>query len=116
MFSRSRSSNANGEIGARLERLRSDLDALQGDIQSLAAEGQDGAADRFVSAIGAAGGLAQRALKLAEDLAAGMAGDVEHWTADNLHSARARVRAQPLSALAVTFGVGALVGAMLLRR
>jgi ElaB/YqjD/DUF883 family membrane-anchored ribosome-binding protein len=116
MLARFRSRSANGRIGERLEQLRSELDALQSDIASLAADGQERVGDRFGSAIRAAGGLAERALKLAEDSAVSVAEDVENWTADNLHSARDRVRAQPLSALAITLGVGALLGAMLLRR
>ena len=44
------------------------------------------------------------------------AGEVETWTNDNLDSARESVRAQPLAAIALSMGAGALVGAIFLRR
>jgi len=41
---------------------------------------------------------------------------VETWTNDNLDSARESVWAQPLAAIALSMGAGALLGAIFLRR
>jgi hypothetical protein len=45
-----------------------------------------------------------------------MADDVETWTNDNLDSVRGSVRAQPLSAVVLAMGAGALLGAIFMRR
>jgi len=41
---------------------------------------------------------------------------VEDWTNDNAETLREQVREQPLFACAVAMGIGALLGAILLRR
>ena len=63
----------------------------------------------------AAKNVAERAYRLAEEAAAHLVDDVETWTDDNLDSVRGSVRAQPLSAVALSMGVGALLGAIFLR-
>lgn len=103
------------DIDKRLDALRSDLDALQGDTKGLAGDAAEIATGRAHDAIRAAEGLAQRALRLAEETASGLRGDVENWTNDNLDSARDRVREQPLAALAMSLGLGLVLGAILLR-
>ena len=96
------------DIDKRLDALRSDLDALQDDTKGLATDAA-GVAAR------AAESLATRALRLAEETASGMASDAEAWTNDNLDGARERVREQPLAALLVSLGIGAILGALVLR-
>jgi len=59
--------------------------------------------------------MAERALRLAEDTASSAYDDVGHWANDNLDTARDRVREQPLSALLVSLGIGAIIGALVLR-
>ena len=103
------------DIDKRLSALRSDLDSLQDNTKGLATDATDIAAGRAQDAIRLAEGLAQRALRLAEETASGFRGDVETWTNDNLDHARDRVREQPLAALMVSLGIGAILGALLLR-
>lgn len=103
------------DLDKRLDALRSDLDALQDDTKGLAIDAVDVAGSRARDAVHAAEGLAERALRLAEETASGMASDVEAWTNDNLDTARDRVREQPLAALLVSLGIGAILGALVLR-
>ena len=103
------------DIDKRLDALRSDLDALQDDTKGLATDAVDVASGRAQDALKLAEGLAQRALRLAEETASGYRDDVEQWTNDNLDNARDRVREQPLAALMVSLGIGAILGALLLR-
>jgi ElaB/YqjD/DUF883 family membrane-anchored ribosome-binding protein len=108
--------NGNAPIDKRLGALRADLDALQGDMKGLASDAGDVANDRANGAIRAAENLAERAFRLAEEAASQAAEDVEAWTNDNLDSVRETVRSQPLSAIALSMGAGALLGAIFLRR
>ena len=108
--------NGSKNIDTRLGALRSELDALQGDMKGLAGGVGDVADDRVHLAIRNAENVAERALRLAEESAAHMADDVETWTNDNLDSVRELVRAQPLSAIALSMGLGALFGAIFTRR
>jgi len=103
------------DLDKRIGALRSDLDALQDNTKGLANDAVDLAKGGAREAIRAAEGLAERALRLAEETASGFAGDVENWTNDNLDSARDRVREQPLAALAMSLGLGLVLGAILLR-
>ena len=108
--------NGAKDIDRRLGALRSELDELQGDMKGLAGDVGDVADDRVHLAIRNAENVAERALRLAEEAAAHVADDVETWTNDNLDSARESVRAQPLLAIALSMGLGALVGAIFRRR
>lgn len=108
--------NATKNIDTRLGALRSDLDALQSDIKGLADDAGDVTKDRARLAVRAAECVAERAMHLAEETASQMAGEVENWASDNLDSARESIRAQPLSALVLSMGAGALFGAIFLRR
>lgn len=96
------------DLDKRLDALRSDLTALQDDSKGLAT-------DAAGVAVRAAESLATRALRLAEETASGLASDAETWTNDNLDVARDRVREQPLAALLVSLGIGAILGALVLR-
>jgi ElaB/YqjD/DUF883 family membrane-anchored ribosome-binding protein len=108
--------NATKNIDTRLGALRSELDALQGDMKGLAGDVGDAADDRVHLAVRRAENVAERALRLAEESAAHVADDVEAWTNDNLDSVRGSVRAQPLAAVALAMGAGALLGALFMRR
>lgn len=111
--------NTNGRrksVEARLGALRSDLSSLQTEVKSGVGEVGDVAGERAVAVVHSAGDLAARAFRLVEDAAMDLADDVDDWTNDNLKSARASVRTQPLVAIAFAVGAGALLGAILLRR
>ena len=108
--------NDTKNIDKRLGALRSDFDALQGDMKGLAGDVTDVADGRIHRAIRDAEHVAERAYRLAEESVEQAAGDVETWTNDNLDSARKSVRAQPLAAIGLSMGVGALLGAIFLRR
>ena len=60
--------------------------------------------------------MAERAYRLADEAVAGTTDDVEEWTSDHLDTARETVREKPLAVMAVAMGVGALFGAIFLRR
>jgi ElaB/YqjD/DUF883 family membrane-anchored ribosome-binding protein len=114
-MARPRKTPAEKGFDAKLDALRSDIDALKNDTKSLVSEGQDVAHDRARAAMRTAEDVAERAYRLAEETTTDVADDVENWTNDNLKSARERVQRQPLSAMFLSLGVGALVGALLRR-
>jgi ElaB/YqjD/DUF883 family membrane-anchored ribosome-binding protein len=89
------------EIEARLEALKSDFHALQDDLRGLA-DGVSGAASDAVHVTNRAAGDALES--------------VSGWTNDNLGSLQDSVRRQPLAAVILSAGAGALVGALLSRR
>jgi len=103
-------------VDAKLGALRSDLEAIQNDIKKAARDGEGVVNERAQAALHAAESIAERALRLAEETAMDWADEVETWTNDNLDSARESVRAQPLSAMLLSLGAGALLGAIFLRR
>ena len=103
-------------IDTRLGALRSDLDSLQENAKNFVGDVGNVANDGAGAAIEAARNLAERAYRLADEARASVTDDVEEWASDNLDAARVTVREQPFAAIAVALGVGALVGAVLLRR
>jgi len=110
-----REHNGAKKLDTRIDALRTDLDALQSDLKALPADAQSAANEKIADAIRLAESVAERAIRLAEDTASHTYGEVENWANDNLDSARERVREQPLSALLVSLGLGAILGAILLR-
>jgi ElaB/YqjD/DUF883 family membrane-anchored ribosome-binding protein len=108
--------NASTAVDVKLGKLRSDITAIQSDMRKAVADGEGVVNAHAQAALRAAESAAERALRLAEDTAANWADDVETWTNDNLDSARESVRAQPISAMLLSLGVGALLGAIFLRR
>jgi ElaB/YqjD/DUF883 family membrane-anchored ribosome-binding protein len=103
-----RKRNGNGsehDFQARLQALREDLEALQGDMKGLAGDVGDVAAERMNSALSDAMTSVQE-----------LTDRVEDWSNDNLESVRESVRAQPLAAIALSMGAGALLGAIFLKR
>jgi ElaB/YqjD/DUF883 family membrane-anchored ribosome-binding protein len=105
----------NRDLDRRIETLRSDFDQVQSHAKDLAGDAGDAAAGQAHAAMRAAESVAERALRLAEETAQGFAGDIEHWTNDNLDVARGKVREQPLAALLISMGIGLLFGAIFLK-
>jgi ElaB/YqjD/DUF883 family membrane-anchored ribosome-binding protein len=103
-------------IDTRLRALRADLDSLQEHARGLVGEAGNAANDGAQVAIEAARKVAERAYTIAEEAVESVTGDVEEWASDNLDVAREMVREQPLAALAVAMGIGAVLGAFFLRR
>ena len=108
--------NDTKNIDKRLSALRTELDAVQGDIKGLAGDVADVADGRVHVAMRNAENVAERAYRLAEEAVEQAADDVETWTNGNLDSVREAIRAQPLSAIALSMGAGALIGAIFMRR
>ena len=99
-------SNANGhDLQKRLDDLKADLEALQGHVRGLAGEVGGAAAERMNTV------LADAMESVHE-----MTDKVEDWGTDNIDSLRDSVRNQPLAAVVLSMGAGALLGAILLRR
>ena len=103
-------------IDTRLSALRSDLDSLPDHAKGFAGEVGNVANDGAQAAIEAARKIAERAYRLADEVASSMTDDVEEWATNNLDAARETVREKPLAAMALALGVGALLGAIMLRR
>ena len=108
--------NSADKMDSRLGALRSELESLEADMKGLASDVVGIADNRVHLAIRKAENVAHRAYRLAEESAGHVADDVEAWTNDNLDSARKSIRAQPFSALALSLGAGALLGAIFMRR
>jgi ElaB/YqjD/DUF883 family membrane-anchored ribosome-binding protein len=115
MMARPRKTAATKGFDAKLDALRSDIDALKNDTKSIVSEGQDIAHDRARAAMRTAEDVAERAYRLAEETTTDLADDVETWTNDNLKLAQERVRRQPISAMFFSLGIGFLLGALFRR-
>lgn len=89
------------QVENRLSALRQDLEALQQDMRGLGEGVGEAAQERL-----------REALKATETLAAQM----DEWTTENLDSLKETIREQPLAACAISLGIGALLGALILRR
>lgn len=114
---------AGGNIEARLEALRGDFATLQADLKGLYGDVSDVAATRAQAAMQAAEEVADRAMLLAEEAAreaklkaVEYKDEAQEWAEDNADELRAQVRAQPLASLLIAGGIGAFLGAILLRR
>jgi ElaB/YqjD/DUF883 family membrane-anchored ribosome-binding protein len=90
-----------GQIEARLSALRQDLEALQEDMRGLGEGVGEAAQERLTEA-----------LRATEALAA----QTQDWGNENLETVRDSIREQPVAACLVSMGIGALLGAILLRR
>src|SRR5512142_192086 len=106
--------NQNGtkKMNERLGALRSEMEAMEADMKGLAGDAEGAADDRIHVAIRKADDLAHRAYRLAEESTTDAANDVEAWASGNLDDARKSIRHQPISALALSLGAGALIGAI----
>jgi ElaB/YqjD/DUF883 family membrane-anchored ribosome-binding protein len=114
---------AQGNVEARLASLRADFEALQSDLKGLYGDVSEVASSRATAAMQAAEEVADRAMLLAEEaareakvLAAEYRDEAQEWAEDNADELRDQVRAQPLTALLIAGGIGAFLGAILLRR
>jgi ElaB/YqjD/DUF883 family membrane-anchored ribosome-binding protein len=103
-------------IDTRLGALRSELESLETDMKGLVSDVEGVADSRVHLAIRKAQETAERGYHLAEEAAARAADDVESWANGNLDVARKSIRSQPFSAIALSLGIGALLGAIFLRR
>ena len=108
--------NGTAKMDSRLGALRSELETLESDMKGLVGDVEGIADNRVHLAIRKAENVAHRAYRLAEESATHVADDVEEWANGNLDSARKSIRAQPFSALALSLGAGALLGAIFMRR
>jgi ElaB/YqjD/DUF883 family membrane-anchored ribosome-binding protein len=115
MIALRRKKGAPKNLDTRLETLRSEIDALQNNIKDLASDAGDVAGDRAKMAVRAAEAIAERAYRLAQDSVGQKVDDVEAWANDNLDNARDQIREQPISAFLISLGIGAILGAILLR-
>jgi ElaB/YqjD/DUF883 family membrane-anchored ribosome-binding protein len=104
--------NGTEKMDARLGALRSELETLETDMKGLVSEAEGISDNRVHLAIRKAEDVAHRAYRLAEESTAHFAGDVEAWANGNVDLARKSIRAQPFSALALSIGAGALIGAI----
>ncbi len=100
-------------LDSRLGTLRSELETLESDMKNFAGDVEGVADSRVHQALRKAENIAHRAYRYAEESSAHVAHDVENWADDNLDGARKSIRAQPLSALVISVGAGALIGAIL---
>jgi len=85
------------KVEAQLDALQSELNDLQKDARQLA-------------------GHVSKAAENAIDAAGAAYNDMEKWTTSNVRSVRGTVRNQPLTAVFVSLGAGAVLGALFLRR
>jgi ElaB/YqjD/DUF883 family membrane-anchored ribosome-binding protein len=90
---------------ARIAVLRGDIERLQKNMKSLAADAGDAANSGVHDAIRATEDAAQQVLE-----------DAEEWANENMDSVRERIRDEPLKYCLISFGVGAILGALFLRR
>jgi ElaB/YqjD/DUF883 family membrane-anchored ribosome-binding protein len=101
MARRGKRMTGEGQIEARLSALRQDLQALQEDMRGLGEGVGEAAQERLTEALRATEALAVQA---------------QDWGNENLDTVRDSIRDQPVAACLVSMGIGALLGAILLRR
>jgi ElaB/YqjD/DUF883 family membrane-anchored ribosome-binding protein len=100
--------NGSGNITTKLGLLRSDFETLQKDVKGLASGVSDLADERVRRAVRNAESVAERSFHLAEESATNVVNGTTAWTARNTESVRKSIRSQPISAIAVSIGIGAL--------
>jgi ElaB/YqjD/DUF883 family membrane-anchored ribosome-binding protein len=103
--SRKKTKNGNGnDLDARVSALKGDFDSLQHNVRELLNSLGHEASSGFASATEAAGDAAGDAVE-----------QVESWSAAGTESVRGAIRTQPLAAIALSMGAGALIGSLLRR-
>jgi ElaB/YqjD/DUF883 family membrane-anchored ribosome-binding protein len=100
-------------LDSRLGDLRSELETLESDLKGFAGDVENVADNRIHLALRKAEDIAHRAYRYAEESSTHVAQDVENWADGNVKHVRSSIRAQPFSAIAVSIGAGALIGAIL---
>lgn len=101
----SRKKAKNGhDLDARISALKGDFDSLQRNVREL------------LNSLGheASSGLAS-ATEAATDAAGSAVEQVETWSEAGAESVRGAIRTQPLAAVALSMGAGALIGSLLRR-
>jgi ElaB/YqjD/DUF883 family membrane-anchored ribosome-binding protein len=92
------------DIEARFCALQADFAGLQKDMRLLADNVGNAASERVSSATTAATGAAASAVE-----------QVEEWAEEGTDTVRDAIRAQPLAAIAISMGAGAIIGTLLRR-
>lgn len=101
----SRKKNKNGnDLDARVSALKGDFDSLQQNVRELLNSLGHEASNGFANATDAAG-----------DAAGTVVERVENWGEAGAESVRGAIRTQPLAAIALSMGAGALIGSLLRR-
>jgi ElaB/YqjD/DUF883 family membrane-anchored ribosome-binding protein len=100
---RKKSKNGN-DLDARVSALKGDFDSLQNNVRELLNSLGQEASTGFASATEAAG-----------DAASDAAEQVGSWSEAGAESVRGAIRTQPLAAIALSMGAGALIGSLLRR-
>jgi ElaB/YqjD/DUF883 family membrane-anchored ribosome-binding protein len=103
-YSYARKRKNGSDLDARLRALKNDFDGLQKDMRKLF-ESVGDAATNGVSDI----------TDSASKAAAGAVDKMEHWAEDGVGSMRDVIREQPLAAIAISMGAGAILGSLLRR-
>lgn len=101
---------------SRLGALRAELETLEGNMKTVAGDVEGIADHRVHLALRKAEDVAHNAYRLAEETVTHIAHGVDEWANDGIASTRKTIRERPVYALALTIGVGALIGAMIMRR
>jgi ElaB/YqjD/DUF883 family membrane-anchored ribosome-binding protein len=96
--------------------LHSELEALQVDMKKITGDVEGVADNRIHLALRKAEDVACKAYHLAEDAASHVVRDVDQWATGNLDTAHRSITTRPLSAVALSLGVGALLGVLFARR
>ena len=84
--------------------MRADFDNLQRDMRGLAGSVGDAASSSVSDAAASVSGAAN-----------GAAEQVEEWAEEGTTTVRDAIRAQPLAAIAISMGAGAIIGTLLRR-
>lgn len=108
--------NDANRLNERLGVLRLELETLESDMKNAAGDLGAIADNRVHLALRKAEDVAHSAYHLAEDAAGHIARGVDKWASGNLEAARKPIRARPLSALALSLGIGTLIGVLFVRR
>jgi ElaB/YqjD/DUF883 family membrane-anchored ribosome-binding protein len=103
-------------VESRLDALVADLEALQNDVRNLAQGVGDEANERVKNALRMAEERVASAVRVAEEVAEDAFDQAEVWAEENLDTLREQVREQPVVSCLIAMGVGALFGAIFLRR
>lgn len=111
-----RKSTSAQPVENRLDALVADLEALQNDVRNLAQGVGDEANERVKSALRMAEERVAAAVRMAEEVAEDAFDQAEVWAEENLDTLREQVREQPVVSCLVAMAVGAVFGALFLRR
>jgi ElaB/YqjD/DUF883 family membrane-anchored ribosome-binding protein len=96
--------NGSHELEARIRALKADFEGLQKDMRRLVDAVGESATAGVSSAATAAGDAASSAVE-----------QVEEWAEEGADTVREAIRAQPLAAIAISMGAGAIIGTLLRR-